>query len=59
MVSKKEPIKSCEMFGCNQEVYNRLSIGPGTSIAVCKEHYIEFMKALLPEYPNQYEEDIV
>lgn len=47
----------CEMFGCEQEIYNRISIGPGTNIAVCKEHYIEFRKALAPEDPNQYEEE--
>ena len=45
------------MFGCEQEIYNRISIGPGTNIAVCKEHYIEFRKALAPEDPNQYEEE--
>jgi len=46
----------CEVFGCSQEIYNRISIGPGTNIAVCQEHYTEFQKALLPEYPNQHEE---
>ena len=45
------------MFGCHQIVYNKLSIGPGTNVAVCEYHYIEFMKALAPEYPNQYEDE--
>ena len=29
----------CEMMGCKQEVFNSLSIGPGTYIPLCKIHY--------------------
>ena len=54
-----EILENCEMFGCHQIVYNKLSIGPGTNVAVCEHHYIEFMKALAPEYPNQYEDENV
>ena len=46
------------MFGCYEQSYNRISIGPGTSIKVCRIHYIEFQKALAPEDPNQYEKDM-
>jgi len=37
------------MFGCSQKVHNRISIGPGTNIAVCEGHYIDFKKELSPE----------
>lgn len=47
-------MNNCDMFGCSQEIYNRITIGPGTNIGVCKDHYIELMKTLLPEDPAQY-----
>ncbi len=34
----------CEMLGCPEEVYKGISLGPGTFIDVCKEHYDEIWK---------------
>jgi len=39
----------CEIFGCEIATYRRLSIGPGTSTALCETHYIEFKKELMGE----------
>jgi hypothetical protein len=50
---------TCEIFGCQEKVYNRLSIGPGTSTALCEKHFTEFKKELMPEYPKQGGEDMV
>jgi len=49
----------CEIFGCKVDVYNRLSIGPGTSTALCEEHFLEFKKELMPEDPKQGEKKMV
>jgi len=49
----------CEIFGCQVNVYQRLSIGPGTSTALCEEHFIEFKKELMPEDLEQRGEDMV
>ena len=39
----------CEVLECQNTVYQRLSIGPGTSIALCEEHFITFKKELMVE----------
>ena len=44
---------NCEIFGCLVTVFKRLSIAPGTSTALCEEHYTEFKKELIPEEPKQ------
>tara|TARA_B000000460_G_scaffold115269_1_gene80883 strand:- start:549 stop:917 length:369 start_codon:yes stop_codon:yes gene_type:complete len=49
----------CEIFGCSVTVYRRLSIGPGTSTALCEKHYTEFKRELMPEEPKQGGEDMV
>jgi len=49
----------CEIFGCQIYVYRRLAIGPGTSTALCEDHYTEFKKELIPENPKQGGEDMV
>ena len=49
----------CEIFGCSVAVYRRLTIGPGTSTALCEDHYTEFKKELIPENPEQGGEDMV
>lgn len=50
---------TCEIFGCQVVVHNRLSVGPGTSTALCKDHFLEFKRELLPEHPKQGGEDMV
>jgi len=50
---------TCEIFGCRMTSYRRLSVGPGTSTALCKAHYIEHQKELMPEDPKQGGEDMV
>ena len=45
----------CELFGCPNITYRSLSIGPGTSSTLCKEHFTEFKRELMPEYPKQGE----
>ena len=45
------------MFHCLSEAYTSMSIGPGTNVSVCEEHYTEFRRALAPEDPNQYEDE--
>ena len=49
----------CEIFGCQIYVYRRLAIGPGTSTALCEDHYTEFQKELILENPEQGGEDMV
>ena len=49
----------CEVFGCQVNVYRRINIGPGTSTALCEEHFIEFKKELMPEDLEQRGEDMV
>jgi len=31
----------CDMMGCKEEGFSFLSLGPGTSVSLCKEHYIQ------------------
>ena len=49
----------CEIFDCQINVYRRLTIGPGTSTALCEKHYIESQRELLPEDPKQGGKDMV
>ena len=34
----------CALLDCEEEVYKGISLGPGTFINVCKEHYKEWKK---------------
>lgn len=45
---------NCDMIGCKREVYNSLSLGPGTYIAACKAHY----KELAEEHNIRIEGDV-
>ena len=29
----------CAMFGCKRDIYKSLSIGPGTYIGLCEQHF--------------------
>jgi len=29
----------CDMIGCEEEVVNAISLGPGTYLSLCDEHY--------------------
>ena len=42
----------CEVFKCQNKVYRRLSVGPGTSTALCETHFVEFEKELISEDPK-------
>jgi hypothetical protein len=48
----------CEVFECQSNTYRRLSIGPGTSTALCETHFTQFKKDLIPQ-PTQEGEDMV
>ena len=29
----------CDMMGCKEDVWNSFSLGPGTYVSLCAEHY--------------------
>jgi len=29
----------CNMIGCEEEIFSSLSLGPGTYVSLCEEHY--------------------
>jgi len=31
----------CDMIGCTEEVVNAISLGPGTYLSLCEEHYTQ------------------
>jgi len=31
----------CDMIGCTEEVVNAISLGPGTYLSLCEEHYAQ------------------
>ena len=36
-------IRHCSMIGCKEQSYNALSLGPGTYVDLCQQHYVEEM----------------
>ena len=36
--------RKCTMFGCSNPHYNSISLGPGTYLGLCQDHYSEIAK---------------